>query len=38
MNLSMINFPFNMGHGHDKKSIAELRLGTDNGSGKKVYR
>ena len=34
----MINFPFNMGHGHDKKSIAELRLGTDNGSGKEVCR
>ena len=27
----MINLPFNMGHGHDKKSIAELRLGMDIG-------
>ena len=38
MDLSMINFPFIMGHGHDKKSIAELRLGMDNGSGKEVCR
>ena len=27
----MINLPFNMGHGHDKKSIAELCLGMDIG-------